>query len=97
MSSKDNSPSYKDLILGIDKKVPLISGKCVTAINFDNAATTPPFKCVMEDIVDFAPWYSSIHRGEGYKSQLATKMYEDSRNVVRKFVNADFSNTVTFC
>lgn len=96
MSSKDNSPSYKDLILGIDKKVPLISGKCVTAINFDNAATTPPFKCVMEDIVDFAPWYSSIHRGEGYKSQLATKMYEDSRNVVRKFVNADFSNTVIF-
>ena len=96
MSFKDNSPSYRDLILGVNKKVPLISGKYVTAINFDNAATTPPFKSVMEDIVDFSPWYSSIHRGEGYKSQLSTKLYEDSRSFVRKFVNADLNNTVIY-
>lgn len=96
MSSKDNSPSYRDLILGINKKVPLISGKNVTAINFDNAATTPPFKSVMEDIIDFVPWYSSIHRGEGYKSQLTTRLYDDSRNIVSKFVNADFNNTVIY-
>jgi len=96
MSFKNNSPSYADLILGINKKVPLISGKMVTAINFDNAATTPPFKSVMEDIIDFAPWYSSIHRGEGYKSQLTTKLYDDSRNIVRNFVNADSSNTVIY-
>lgn len=96
MSFKDNSPSYRDLILGVNKKVPLISGKSVTAINFDNAATTPPFKSVMEDIIDFAPWYSSIHRGEGYKSQLTTKLYEESRNIVSKFVNADFNNTVIY-
>jgi len=96
MSFKDNSPSYRDLILGVNKKVPLISGKIVTSINFDNAATTPPFKSVMEDVVNFAPWYSSIHRGEGYKSQLSTKLYEDSRNIVLKFVNADFNNTVIY-
>jgi cysteine desulfurase/selenocysteine lyase len=96
VSFKDNSPSYRDLILGINKKVPLISGKSVTAINFDNAATTPPFKSVMKDIVDFAPWYSSIHRGEGYKSQLTTRLYEDSRNIVSEFVNADFNNTVIY-
>ncbi|WP_367179333.1 aminotransferase class V-fold PLP-dependent enzyme, partial [uncultured Clostridium sp.] len=85
-----------DLILGINKKVPLISGKMVTAINFDNAATTPPFKSVMDDIIDFAPWYSSIHRGDGYKSQLTTKMYDNSRDIVRHFVNADSSNTVIY-
>ena len=96
MSFKDNSPSYRDLILGVNKKVPLISGKIVTAINFDNAATTPPFKSVIKDVVNFAPWYSSIHRGEGYKSQLSTKLYEDSRNIVLKFVNADFNNTVIY-
>ena len=96
MSYKDNSPSYRDLILGVNKKVPLISGKSVTAINFDNAATTPPFRSVLEDIVDFAPWYSSIHRGEGYKSQLTTRLYDDSRNIVSKFVNADFNNTVIY-
>nr|MBK5234648.1 aminotransferase [Clostridium sp.] len=66
MSFKSTSPSYRNLILGVNKKVPLISGKSVTAINFDNAATTPPFKRVMEDIINFAPWYSSIHRGEGF-------------------------------
>jgi len=96
MSNKYISPSYRDLVLGVNKKVPLIFGKYVTAINFDNAATTPPFKSVMEDIVNFAPWYSSIHRGEGYKSQLTTNLYDDSRNVVRKFVNADSNNTVIY-
>ena len=96
MSSKDISPSYRDLILGVNNKVPLISGKRVTAINFDNAATTPPFKSVMEDIADFAPWYSSTHRGEGFKSQLTTKLYEDSRNTISKFVNADLNNTVIY-
>jgi cysteine desulfurase/selenocysteine lyase len=96
MSSKDNSPSYRDLILGVNKRVPLITGKSVTAINFDNAATTPPFKSVMEDIVNFAPWYSSVHRGEGFKSQITTKLYEDSRNVIREFVGADYTNTVVY-
>jgi len=96
MSPKYNSPSYRDLILGVNNKVPLISGKSVTAINFDNAATTPPFKSVIQDIIDFSPWYSSIHRGEGYKSQLSTKLYEDSRNFVRKFVNSNIDNTVIY-
>ncbi|MGH4125169.1 MAG: aminotransferase class V-fold PLP-dependent enzyme [Clostridium sp.] len=96
MSYREDSTSYRDLILGINKKVPLISGKSVTAINFDNAATTPPFKSVMEDVVRFAPWYSSIHRGEGFKSQLTTKLYEESRNIVSKFVKADCNNTVIY-
>lgn len=38
MSSIYNSPSYRDLILGVNTKVPLINGKSVIAINFDNAA-----------------------------------------------------------
>jgi cysteine desulfurase / selenocysteine lyase len=96
VSFKDNSPSYRDLILGVNKKVPLLSGKSVTAINFDNAATTPPLKSVMEDVINFAPWYSSIHRGEGYKSQLTTKLYDDSRDIVRKFIKADINSTVIY-
>jgi len=96
MFFKENSPSYRELILGVNKKVPLISGKSVTAINFDNAATTPPFKAVLKDITSFAPWYSSIHRGEGFKSQLTTRFYDDSRNIVSKFVNADVNNTVIY-
>jgi len=96
VSFKDISPSYRELILGVDKKVPLITGKSVTSINFDNAATTPPFKSVMKDIANFAPWYSSIHRGEGFKSQLTTRTYDNSRDIVSEFVNADSNNTVIY-
>lgn len=88
---------FKNLIIGVDSKVPLISGNVARGINFDNAATTPPFKGVMEEINNFAPMYSSIHRGTGYKSQMSTELYERSREVVLDFINADTSsNTVIY-
>jgi selenocysteine lyase/cysteine desulfurase len=34
-------------------------------------------------------YYSSVHRGTGYKSQLSTHVYELSRQAVLGFVNAD--------
>lgn len=80
---------YRKLISGIDTKVPLENGEMVTAINFDNAATTPPFITVLQQVMNFAPWYSSAHRGAGYKSKFSTKLYENSRSDVLNFVNAD--------
>ena len=50
---------YKDLIVGSDSLVTLKNGNDVHYINFDNAATTPPFKSVIQAIVDFAP---TIHQ-----------------------------------
>lgn len=85
-----NSP-YKYLVVGVDTKIPLKNNKLVTAINFDNSATTPAFVSVMEEIFDFAPWYSSIHRGTGYKSQLSSEIYEKSKNTVANFVGADLN------
>ncbi len=87
---------YRALIVGAETKIPLHDGQRVTSINFDNAATTPPFLSVLQSVVDFAPWYSSIHRGTGYKSQYSSKIYEESRDVVRAFIRADSSNTVIF-
>ncbi len=89
-------PDYRTLVVGTDTKIPLPGGQEVVPINFDNAATTPPFASVLQSVVNFAPWYSSIHRGTGYKSQYSTEMYEESREVVRGFVNADSNNTVIF-
>ncbi|ABW17967.1 aminotransferase class V-fold PLP-dependent enzyme [Alkaliphilus oremlandii] len=80
---------YKDFVVGVDTKVPLADQTFTTAINFDNAATTPPFDCVMNDLVEFSPWYSSIHRGAGYKSQYSTKLYEESRKIISSFIGAD--------
>lgn len=89
MSNKELSEYLRSLVVGTDTQVPLENGGYVTAINFDNAATTPPFFSVMKGIMEFAPWYSSIHRGNGYKSVLSSDLYEEGRNTVKKFVNAD--------
>lgn len=88
---------YRNLIIGIDTKIPISNGDTVTAINFDNAATTPPFVSVLKDIVNYAPWYSSIHRGSGYKSIISSNIYEDSRKIVLNFVGADVTkNTAIY-
>jgi len=79
----------RKLVLGVEKKVPLANGQYVTGINFDNAATTPPFISVMEEIMDFTPWYSSIHRGTGYKSKVSSQLYEEGRTIIKRFVNGD--------
>lgn len=89
--------NYKKLVIGVNTKIPLLNGHHVKAINFDNAATTPPFIPVIKEIMSFIPWYSSVHRGFGYKSQISSEIYEKTRKVVCKFVNADFNtNTVIF-
>lgn len=89
--------NYRNLIVGINSPVPLKNGKLVTAINFDNAATTPPFVSVLNEIINFSPYYSSIHRGTGYKSRYSSFLYEKSRDVVLDFVHGDKRyNTVIY-
>jgi cysteine desulfurase / selenocysteine lyase len=80
---------YRNLVVGVTTEVPICGGTYVPHVNFDNAATTPPFVSVMSAINKFAPWYSSIHRGQGYKSQVSSNVYENSRDTVLNFVHAD--------
>lgn len=87
----EESP-YRNLVVGVNTEVPISSGDFVPYVNFDNAATTPPFVSVLSDINNFAPWYSSIHRGDGYKSQLSSKIFENSRDTVLNFVKADLKH-----
>ncbi len=87
---------YRNLVCGVDEKVPLRDTSMVTSINFDNAATTPPLKTVIQELLDFSPWYSSIHRGTGYKSILSSNLYENSRKDVLDFINAGDENTVIY-
>lgn len=90
-------PTYRQLVVGVDTKVPIKDNREVTAINFDNAASTPPFVSVLNGIRNFAPWYSSIHRGKGYKSQICSEFYDYSREIVADFVKADpAENTVIY-
>lgn len=87
MSNLYDNP-YRSLVYGVDNKIPLINKKKVVGINFDNAATTPPLKAVVEEVITFSSYYSSIHRGEGYKSRLSTFLYDNSRDIVRSFIGA---------
>jgi cysteine desulfurase / selenocysteine lyase len=89
MSRDHKFLNYRKLIVGLEKEVPLRDGRKVVGINFDNAATTPPFTSVVKEIVKFSPWYSSVHRGTGYKSQLSSKIYDEARECVLDFVKAD--------
>ncbi len=81
--------NLRNLIIGAEQKVPLSDGKDAVAINFDNAATTPVLYSVLKEINQFAPWYSSVHRGAGYKSKVSSDIYEQGRDVVQSFVNSD--------
>lgn len=80
---------YRNFIAGIENLIPIESGNLVKEINFDNAATTPPLKTVLKEIQKFSPYYSSYHRGTGYKSQLSSALYEYSKNIVLDFVGGD--------
>lgn len=78
-----------DLIAGANAPVPLANGDMIPSINFDNAATTPPFFSVLKDIMEFAPYYSSVNRGGGYKSKCSTQIYEHTRQLIQEFVHSD--------
>ena len=67
---------WREHFAGVDLPVPVAGGGTVTGINFDNAASTPPLKRVRDAVNGFSEVYSSVHRGTGYKSRMATEAYE---------------------
>lgn len=81
--------TYCDDYIGVEIEAPLLGGGQSRYINFDNAASTPAFKAVGQAVNDFLVYYSSVHRGTGFKSQLSTEMYEQARQIVLDFVGAD--------
>jgi selenocysteine lyase/cysteine desulfurase len=80
--------NYCSLFVGCDLEVPTLNGTKRKYINFDNAASTPPFKTVQDTLNQFMNYYSSVHRGTGFKSQLSTHVYEEAREVVINFFGA---------
>ncbi len=76
--------NVKNFIVGIDRQVPTFGGVLKRYINLDNAASTPTLKPVLDSINAFMPWYSSIHRGTGFKSQLSTHIFEQTRDIILK-------------
>ena len=89
--------NMRDRILGLDRRVPLLDGSLVPYVNLDNGASTPPLREVVEAVARFLPYYSSVHRGTGFKSRLSTVAYDQAHEIIGRFVGADLStNTVIF-
>lgn len=89
--------NVRESIVGIDVQVPLLDGSHRQYINFDNAASTPVLRPVFDKVNEFLPWYASVHRGTGFKSQIATRVYELAREIISRFVGANLeTNTVIF-
>lgn len=78
---------YNKLLIGIDTKVKTLNGKNIVNINLDNAATTPPFKKVVDNIVRLSEYYGSIGRGAGQKAEFTTHIYHESKNYLLDFFN----------
>ncbi len=64
-------------LVGDGLMVPCVTAETRPYLNLDAAASTTALPAVAERVQDFLPWYSSVHRGAGYKSRLATAAYED--------------------
>jgi selenocysteine lyase/cysteine desulfurase len=72
-------------LVGEDIEVRCADGAMRRYVSFDAAASTAALPSVLDRVNEFLPWYSSIHRGAGYKSQRSTAAYEDARDTALAF------------
>lgn len=83
-------------VVGADLPVPLVTGRRVPYANLDHAASTPALTAVHQAVDRLLPWYSSVHRGAGFASQVSTRTYERAREAVRRFTGAPADAAVLF-
>jgi selenocysteine lyase/cysteine desulfurase len=65
--------------------VPCLDGETRPYRDLDCGASTPALQVVADRVNEFLPWYSSVHRGAGYKSRQATTAYEEARESTHDF------------
>lgn len=81
--------NIREYVVGVDEPVELDDGTVQPMINFDNAATTPPLKPVMDAVDEEMKMYGSIGRGFSPKSNHSTDAFEEARYTVMNFLGAD--------
>ena len=81
-------------LVGDGVLVPCADGRERPYLSCDAAASTSAFESVVERVQEFLPWYSSVHRGAGYKSQRATDAYESAREGALRFAGRSSSDDV---
>ncbi|MEO8898338.1 MAG: aminotransferase class V-fold PLP-dependent enzyme [Candidatus Dormibacter sp.] len=82
---RDDRAKLPAHLVGDGMLVPCFDGIERPYIALDAAASTAALPGVVERVADFLPWYSSIHRGAGYKSRVASAAYDDARAAALAF------------
>src|SRR6202020_2417306 len=72
-------------LVGAHVRVPILDGTERPYRDLDCGASTPALQVVGDRVREFLPWYSSVHRGAGYKSRRATADYEAARDSAYRF------------
>ena len=88
--------NIRDYVVGVDEPVELMDGSTKPLINFDNAATTPALKPVMDAVDKELEMYGSIGRGFSQKSNHSTDLYMETRETVMNFLGADTDTYTCF-
>ena len=78
-------PPVPSPLVGDGLPVPCVDGRERPYLNLDSAASASALPAVARRVEEFLPWYSSVHRGAGYKSRLATNAYEEARLAALRF------------
>jgi selenocysteine lyase/cysteine desulfurase len=60
-------------LVGADVEVPLVTGGTSRYVNLDYAASAPALQAVHDAVEELLGWYSSVHRGAGFKSRAASR------------------------
>jgi selenocysteine lyase/cysteine desulfurase len=81
-------------LVGADTVVPLVTGGERRYVNLDYAASAPALQAVHDAVEELLGWYSSVHRGAGFKSRASTAAYEGARESIRRFVGARDDDSV---
>ena len=55
-------------------------------VHLDYAATAPCVRAAADAVTSLLPYYGSVHRGTGLRSQTSTLEYERARDVVGAFL-----------
>ncbi|MGA3216097.1 MAG: aminotransferase class V-fold PLP-dependent enzyme [Acidimicrobiales bacterium] len=76
-------------LVGDGMLVPCTDGSAKPYVALDAAASTGALEAVLLRVQEFLPCYSSVHRGAGYKSHLATEAYESARGAALSFAGRD--------
>jgi selenocysteine lyase/cysteine desulfurase len=86
-------------LVGDDMEAPCVDGISRRYLNLDAAASTSALPAVASRVHEFLPWYSSVHRGAGYKSRASTDAYELARAAILRFAgrSADGDDIAIIC